>query len=282
MTELKRPASVTAIGWFILIGGIVSLTCIPVVWAIPELQRTVEARGWGLTEGTLWTAVGGLINVASGLAILKGLNWGRLLYLIYVPLSLLLFWLLEGFDPLWLTSIPLYVVIFVLLTRPAAAAFFASEAPARPRLIQASPPVVIRRIASVTLLTIGVSLVPATLMLLVVFLSEGLFHLLAVIILAIPIAIAAAVITAGVALWAWNRWRIVLGVVLTVGGGFSALTAAVMPLMMISPEWQALEAPDDAFMHRVILSYVLTALLLAAVGIPLIIAQKRRDQRTTE
>ena len=282
MTELKRPASVTAIGWFILIVGVVSLTCTPVVWAIPEVQRSVEARGWGLTEAALWGAVGGLVDVASGLAILKGLNWGRLLYLIYLPLSLVLLWLLKGFDPLWLTSIPLYVVIFVLLTRPAAAAFFASEAPAKRKLIQARPRVVIRRVASVILLTIGVSFVPATLMLLVVFLSEGLFHLLALIILAIPIGIAAAVITAGVALWAWNRWRIVLGVVLTVGGGFSALTAAAMPLMMISPEWQAVEAPDDAFMHRVILGYVLTALLLAAVGIPLIIAQKRRDQRMTE
>lgn len=281
MTELKRPASVTGIGWFILLAGVVSLACIPVVWAIPELQRTLKETGWGPTEAALWTTVGGLIQVASGLAILKGLNWGRLLYLIYVPLSLLLYWLLKGFDPLSLTSIPLYVVILVLLTRPVAATFFAQEAPSRAKLIETHPPVVIRRIASVTLLTVGVSIVPATLMLFVLFLSEGLFHLLAIAILAIPLAIAVLIITAGVALWAWNRWRIVLGVVLTVGGGFSALTAAFMPLIMISPEWQALETPDDAFISHVILGYVLTALLLAAVGIPLIVAQKRRDQRTT-
>jgi hypothetical protein len=134
----------------------------------------------------------------------------------------------------------------------------------------------------VILLTIGVSIVPGTLIVSLGLLSEGLFDVLAALFLAIPTVIAATIITAGVALWGLNRWRIVLGVVLTVGGGFSALTASVMPLMMISPGWQAVEAPDDAFIHLIILGYVVTALLLAAIGIPLIIAQKKRDQRMTE
>jgi uncharacterized membrane protein HdeD (DUF308 family) len=128
----KRPVSVIAIGWLVLVGGIIALASAFLVFAVPELQHAVEESRWSLVEAVSWSAVWGLTYIAAGLGMLKALNWGRLLFLIYTPLALLLSWVLRGFEWLSLTLLPLYVVALVFLARPAAATFFATRRLPRP------------------------------------------------------------------------------------------------------------------------------------------------------
>lgn len=126
MDTKKRPTSVTVIAWIIIVTNGLSFVTM-LTYTMPEVQRALEAAGMSVAIATLWTAVGGAIGVVSGIAILKGLNWGRLLYLCFAPISIVLGWLLYGFRPTHVLTVIFYIVVLVFLTRPAASTFFARE-----------------------------------------------------------------------------------------------------------------------------------------------------------
>ncbi len=126
MTTRKRPISVTVIAWFEIVtsGDILFKT---LYYAKPEFRQLLEASGRSVVITVLWGIVGGVICLVSGIAMLKGLNWGRLLCLCYPPISIVLTLLLYGFhrSKSFIGGVVLYIVALVFLTRPAASTFFA-------------------------------------------------------------------------------------------------------------------------------------------------------------
>lgn len=137
MDVKKRPTSITVIAWLNIAGGWLSLVAIVAFYIITYYTRIEDPMLEGQRVfddmSRLWTtmAVSGAIGVVSGIAILKGLNWGRLLYLCFFPITIVLSWLLYGFHLSHVLSyvlqIILYTVYFVFLTRPVASAFFARK-----------------------------------------------------------------------------------------------------------------------------------------------------------
>lgn len=121
----KRPTSVTVIAWIIIVAGGLSFVSI-LAYTISEVQWALEAADISVAIDILWRIVSGVIGVVSGIAILKGLNWGRLLYLCFVPISIVIGWILYGFRPTDILTVIIYIVVLVFLTSPAASAFFAS------------------------------------------------------------------------------------------------------------------------------------------------------------
>ena len=82
------------------------------------------------------------IGLVAGIAILKGLNWGRILYLLIVPILILsnslIQWLLFGFGSIlvpWfilariVLPIIFYTIVFIFLTKSTVSAFFANRSP---------------------------------------------------------------------------------------------------------------------------------------------------------
>ncbi len=121
----KRPISVTVIAWFeILTSGDMLFKML--YYAKSEFRQLVEASGRSVTISVLWGIVGGVITLVSGIAMLKGLNWGRWLCLCYGAISIVLTLLLYGFyAPKFLIGgIAIYIVQLVFLTRPAVSTFF--------------------------------------------------------------------------------------------------------------------------------------------------------------
>ena len=57
----------------------------------------VEAIGIPIAMSILQNVVYSTLGVIAGMAMLRGLNWGRLLYLWYVPIFTVLNWVLWGF-----------------------------------------------------------------------------------------------------------------------------------------------------------------------------------------
>ncbi len=108
----KRPTSVTVIAWIIIVSGGLSF------WFLLRPIAVLNVL-WGLIHGT--------IALTSGIAMLRGLNWGRLLYLLYVPVAIILRLLLYGFFPMLIVNVIWYAAFLILLTRPAASAFFAQQ-----------------------------------------------------------------------------------------------------------------------------------------------------------
>jgi len=130
MTSKKRPTAVTIIGRFILIGGIAG-GILTLVWGVgilvsPELRQIMAARFY--PETLPWAAVGTAVFVAGGRSILRGRNWGRIVYLVYAPVTILAGVLLYGSTFRQVVAVMLYVVFLVFLTRPAANEFFRGSA----------------------------------------------------------------------------------------------------------------------------------------------------------
>ena len=128
MSTRKRPISVTVIAWFEIVGSSISLFDM-LSYAMPEPRQLLEALGRSVSITVLSGIVDGVISLVSGIDMLKGLNWGRLLCLCYPPISIVLTLLLYGFhrSKLFIAGLVLYIVVFVFLTRPAASTFFAGE-----------------------------------------------------------------------------------------------------------------------------------------------------------
>jgi len=130
MDRKKRPTSVAVIGWIlILLGGLsVMMSLLTIMSGFQPLKPG------GMTILGFWSLVGAAIIVVSGIAILKGLNWGRLLYLVFMPVSIVLQGLLLGFTPAHIFGLILYIVILVFLVSPAASTFFTSRNSGEPRV----------------------------------------------------------------------------------------------------------------------------------------------------
>ncbi len=123
----KRPTSVSVIAWILISVGILKLVLAPFGFTVPRIQKELEAFGMALNTAVLWQVMLGAICIVSGAAMLKGLNWGRLLCLIIVPISLISGWLFYKFIPRDIWTAVIYIIVLVLLISPPSSRFFAKE-----------------------------------------------------------------------------------------------------------------------------------------------------------
>ncbi|MFC1718117.1 hypothetical protein ACFL6S_30960 [Candidatus Poribacteria bacterium] len=86
MRKAKRPKSVTVIAWIIIAGNSLSF-----VLGFVKTLRYIDSQtqwfsvtvGRSVAISVLWTVLGTAvvgIRLGSGMAILKGFNWGRILF----------------------------------------------------------------------------------------------------------------------------------------------------------------------------------------------------------
>ncbi|MFH0791334.1 MAG: hypothetical protein V2A64_06865 [Candidatus Omnitrophota bacterium] len=129
--EKIRPKSVSVISWIIIILGcsaLYNVARMPAIFKMAEYQKLAEITGESLWISMLITSVIGVLLLVSGIAMLKGFNWGRLLYLWGYGISVLFNIITRGPSLIVLPSIVIYVIFLIFLTRPTAAEFFKSSA----------------------------------------------------------------------------------------------------------------------------------------------------------
>jgi uncharacterized membrane protein len=131
MGKAKRPTSVTVIAWILMVRSGLSLLVLG-NW-LEILQPSV------VVDNLIQIVFGVVVIVVSSVAILKGLNWGRVLYLCCTPVwivyNIMRCVLLSGSPGLIIQviqsklglEIAFYIVVFVFLTRPSVSAFFRSR-----------------------------------------------------------------------------------------------------------------------------------------------------------
>jgi hypothetical protein len=140
MCKKERPKSVTVIGWIIIVWyslGILNM----VFMGLQVLFSGTSGRSvLVISVYMLWIAILGTILV-SGIGILKGYNWGRILYLLTAPIVIIFgcLWFLYYGSRISIPSILIYVpiriilpvifytVVFIFLKRPAASTFLAHQ-----------------------------------------------------------------------------------------------------------------------------------------------------------
>ncbi len=122
----KRPTSISVISWILIV--IRALTMITTTLMIatdnPMVRDMVDQSPIPTPLYYILSYLGSLIIVLSGVAMLKGKNWARILYVIWSVIDLVI-----GFatSPMKAAIIPSFVgflVITFFLFRPKATAFF--------------------------------------------------------------------------------------------------------------------------------------------------------------
>lgn len=129
MLRRSRPLSVSLIAWFLIIGTSLrfartGLLIMRSSFPIAADQRLATVLGMPVLLFTWWPVFGDLMRCASGIAMLRGRNWGRLLFLWGQPISLAGSILLFRLGPRDAMAVSFYLVILFFLTRPAASTFF--------------------------------------------------------------------------------------------------------------------------------------------------------------
>lgn len=109
---IKRPLSVTIIGWLFIAAGVLGLAF-----------HVTEFKAQGpLDYELVWVLFLRLLAILCGILILRGSDWGRWLLLAWIAYHVIL----SAFHSLFELAVHslLLVVVAYLLLRPAAAAYF--------------------------------------------------------------------------------------------------------------------------------------------------------------
>jgi hypothetical protein len=271
--ENKRPTSVTVIAWVNIVSGIssiVSYAFIPGQITLGRLQIVLSI-------------ISGVIYYVVGIAMLKGLNWGRLLYLVLVPFVSVLYMILFKFHPAQVFGLVVYIIILVFLTRPKVSSFFKSDTVIE--LEFSKPSVILKKTTSVIILFIAECVLIPIIMVLIDFVLRG-CNLAYWGNISIPgvcfiVLLTILLVLAGVALWDLKRWRIVSGVFLVVVSitlFFYASSTYIFPRILPQGKLPKLSInPMD--LKSMIWSASISGVITLASGVFLIIRQKKLDKR---
>jgi uncharacterized membrane protein YobD (UPF0266 family) len=124
----SRPLSITVIAWIIIASSAISLVSTLFLINNPMAQELMAKSLMSIPLQYAMLFVGILVGLVSGVFMLKGANWARLLYVGWSILGFVIgFMTTPGKLMLLPSAIFLAVVVFFLF-RPNANAFFSREA----------------------------------------------------------------------------------------------------------------------------------------------------------
>jgi hypothetical protein len=140
MQEMKkRPTSVTVIAWFLIVVGVIALITNIATINDPMARHLMNKSPLPIPVQIAMTYIGLLITLFAGIAMLKGHNWARFLYVIWsivgfvagIAASPMKAPMIPEFAKLMVFAISLFqmVIIAFFLFRPKANAFFSPQSP---------------------------------------------------------------------------------------------------------------------------------------------------------
>lgn len=120
----SRPTSVTVIAWFLIIAGCISLVMTAAMTNNPQTQEFMSKSLLPIAVQYALNYAGALVSLVCGIAMLKGLNWGRVLYVVWSILGFVVAFATSPMKMILLPSAVLVLVIIILLFRPKANEYF--------------------------------------------------------------------------------------------------------------------------------------------------------------
>ena len=281
-----RPLSISIVGWWLLGNGV--LSPLSLLGLINQEAQAIWSE-MGLTPSLMIThaLVSGLFQAGFGYGILKGRPWGRLGYIGYGAVSLLVsFILLPGIMAGLLFGIVVYGGFCFLLSTPAARAFFEGSFSIGTRQQERKDILAQVRRAQKggndvrQIVGAGLVVCAGLLLYIAVYFTGtesvkdsvgGLFTMGA------P---ALALLGIGAFLWGLKRWRGPVGWCLAAVGCIHVLSGISVIAMQRSPMWETMSAQMEnaaAMNPTFFLLTGLTGLVLAVLGGGLLITQYRMD-----
>lgn len=124
---MKRPTSVSIIAWFLIATSLISVITSYTSLDNPIAQELMAKNLLPLSVQYVMLYFGLAISVASGVAMLKGWNWGRTLYVAWSVCGLVIGLVTSPMKLVLIPSAIVLAIIVFFLYRPKVNAFFSSR-----------------------------------------------------------------------------------------------------------------------------------------------------------
>ena len=120
----KRPTSITVISWILIVTGGISLITTTAMINNPAVQDMMAKNPIPIPVQYAMSYVGLLVTILSAVAMLKGANWARYLYVIWNVVGGGIGFATSPMKAAMIPSLVVFLVIAFFLFRPKATAFF--------------------------------------------------------------------------------------------------------------------------------------------------------------
>ena len=110
-----RPKSITIISWFLIITSLMSVVTIFFTYDNPEAVKLMKLSAMPITLQYIMMAVGVAITVLSGVLMLKANNIGRLMYVSWTAISLIIGLATSPSKAMMIPSVIFFAVITLFL-----------------------------------------------------------------------------------------------------------------------------------------------------------------------
>ena len=120
-----RPTSITVISWILIVTGSITLITTAATLNNPVVKELMGRNPIPISIQYAMLYGGLLVTIISGFAMLRGHNWGRLLYVIWSAVGSVIGLATTPMKMAILPGLVFYVVIVFFLFRPKANQFFA-------------------------------------------------------------------------------------------------------------------------------------------------------------
>ena len=120
----KRPTSVSVIAWILIVMAGISLISTTVVINTPEMHRIMAKSSTPIPVQYAMSYIGLLITMVSGIAMLKGMNWARYVYVIWGVFGFIVGMVTSPMKVAMIPGVIMFLACAFFLFRPKATAFF--------------------------------------------------------------------------------------------------------------------------------------------------------------
>jgi uncharacterized membrane protein YagU involved in acid resistance len=120
----KQPTSITVIAWILIVIGVISLITTTIGLNNPMVKEVMSRSSIPIPAQYIMNYVGLLITLISGIAMLKGKNWARLLYVIYSIISIVIGFATSPMKAALVSGCIIFLVVVFFLFRPKAKNYF--------------------------------------------------------------------------------------------------------------------------------------------------------------
>lgn len=121
---MKRPTSVSIIAWFLIVTALISVATSYSSMSNPLAQELMAKSMLSIPAQYVLMFVGLAITLATGIAMLKGLNWGRTVYIGWSALGLVIALVTSPIKVAVVPGAVIFAIIAFFLYRPTASAYF--------------------------------------------------------------------------------------------------------------------------------------------------------------
>ena len=119
-----RPKSVTVISWLLIIMASISIVSSALTYNNPDVVKLMELSAIPITMQYMIMAVGLLIMIISGIGMLYGKNYARILYVSWTPIAIIISLLTSPAKTMMIPSIVLFLIIVFFLFRTESNIYF--------------------------------------------------------------------------------------------------------------------------------------------------------------